>query len=76
MSQMAAHRIAEVLPRLRSAVGERESGAEGGEKRLANCSRSATLAAEPQTEACRACGVLRMLARDERAVCEAERVRS
>ena len=39
---------------LRSASGE--SGAEGGEKRLANRSRSATPAAEPQTEARRSCG--------------------
>ena len=33
---------------LRSASGE--SGAEGGEERIANRSRSATRAAEPQTE--------------------------
>jgi len=40
---------------LRSARGE--SGAEGGEKRLAHRSWSATPAAVPQTEACRACGL-------------------
>ena len=43
---------------------------------IAKRSRSATPAAEPQTEARRSCGTLRMPARDERAVCEAERVRS
>ena len=43
-----------------------------GEERLTKRSRSATPAAEPQTEARRSCGILRMLARDERAVCEAE----
>jgi len=59
---------------LRSVSGE--SGAEGGEERLANRSRSATPAAEPQTEARRSCGTLRMPARDERAVCEAERASS
>jgi len=51
---------------LRSASGE--SGVESGEKRLANRSRSATSAAEAQTEARRFCGSLRMPARDERAV--------
>jgi len=56
---------------LRSVSGE--SGAEGGEERLANRSRSATPAAEPQTKARRSCGTLRMLARDERAVCGVER---
>lgn len=40
---------------LRSVVGERGRGAEGGEKRLANRSRRATPAAEPQTEALRYC---------------------
>lgn len=59
--------------RLRSAVGERESGAESGEERLANRSRSATPAAEPQTEARRSGGTLRMPARDERAICGVER---
>jgi hypothetical protein len=59
---------------LRSASGE--SGAEGGEKRLAHRSRSATPAAEPQTEARRHCGILRMPARDERGFCEAEQARS
>jgi len=43
--------------RLRSAVGERESGVESGEKRLAERNRSATPAIEPQTEARRACGI-------------------
>src|SRR3989337_106814 len=52
---------------LRSANGE--CGAESGEKLLANRSRSTTPAAEPQTEAGRSCGTLRMLACDERAVC-------
>ena len=33
-------------------------------------------AAKPQTEARRACGILPMPARDERTVCEVERVRS
>ena len=37
-------------------VGERGRGAESGEERLANRSRSATPAAEPQTEARRSCG--------------------
>ncbi len=59
--------------RLRSAVGERESGVESGEKRLAERNRSATPAAEPQTEARRSCGTSRMPACDERAVCEVER---
>ena len=43
---------------LRSASGE--SGVESGEERLAERSRSATPAAEPQTEARRYCGVLRL----------------
>jgi len=43
-----------------------ESVAEGGEERLAHRSRSATPAAEPQTEARRSCGPMRMPARDER----------
>ena len=43
---------------LRSAVGERGIGAEGGEQRLANRSRSATPAAEPQTEARRSCATI------------------
>ena len=59
---------------LRSASGE--SGAEGGEERLAKRSRSATPAAEPQTEARRSCGPCTMHARDERAVCEVERASS
>jgi len=46
-----------------------ESGAESGEERLANRSRSATPAAEPQTEAHRS---WRMPARDERAICGVE----
>ena len=45
-----------------------ESGAEGGGERLADRSQSATPAAEPQTEARRRCGDVRMPARDERAV--------
>jgi len=49
------------------------SGAEGGVKRLTKRSRSATPAAEPQTEARRDCGGRRMQARDERAICGAER---
>jgi hypothetical protein len=56
---------------LRSASGE--SGAEDGEERLANRSRSATPAAEPQTEARRSCGNLLMSARDERSFCDANR---
>jgi hypothetical protein len=44
--------------RLRSAVGERGRGAEGGEERLANRSRSVTAVAEPQTEARRFCGIV------------------
>lgn len=56
---------------LRSASGD--SGAEGGEERLAEQSRSGTPAAEPQTEARRYCGHLPMEARDERADFEAER---
>ena len=59
---------------LRSESGVSE--AEGGEKRLANRGRSATPAAEPQTEARRSCGTSRMLARDERAVCGVERASS
>ena len=62
--------FAVVNTRLRSPVGERESGAEGAEERVAKRSRSGTPAAEPQTEARRPCGTLRMLARDERAVAE------
>jgi len=42
--------------RLRSAVGERGTGAEGGEARIANRSRSATAAADRQMEARRSCG--------------------
>jgi hypothetical protein len=45
-------------------------------ERLAERGRSATPAAEPQTEAHRSCGTLRMLARDERAVCGVERAAS
>ena len=59
--------------KLRSVVGERESGAKSGEKRIAHRSRSATAAAEPQTEARRSSGPGEFAARDERAVCEAER---
>lgn len=58
---------------LRSAVGERESEVEGGEKRLAERSQSATPAAEPQTEARRACGNSANATRDERAICGVER---
>jgi hypothetical protein len=42
--------------RLRSAVGEPGKWSGGGEKCLTNRSRSATPAAEPQTEARRVCG--------------------
>ena len=59
--------------RLRSAVGVRGSGAESGEKRIAHHSRSATAAAEPQTEARRSCGPRQIFARDERTICAAER---
>jgi hypothetical protein len=45
-----------LLRGLRSAVGERGKWSGGGEERLANRSRSATPAAEPQTEARRSCG--------------------
>ncbi len=55
---------------LRSASGE--SGADGGGQRLAECSRSATPAAEPQTEARRSCGTEPCKLRDERAICEVE----
>ena len=40
-----------ILMRLRSAVGERGSGAENGEKRLAERKPERNVAAEPQTEA-------------------------
>jgi hypothetical protein len=53
---------------LRSAVGERGQWSRGAEKRVAERSRSATPAAEPQTEASRSCGHQPMQARDERAV--------
>jgi hypothetical protein len=56
---------------LRSASGD--SGAEGGEERLAEHSRSGTPTAEPQPEAHRSCGHLPMEARDERAGFEVER---
>ncbi|MGI8966669.1 MAG: hypothetical protein ACR2H1_11350 [Limisphaerales bacterium] len=59
---------------LRSASGE--SGAESGEKSLAERSRSATPAAGPQTEARRSCGLCTMQTRDERVVCEVERASS
>ena len=55
---------------LRSASGQ--SGAESGEKRIAERSRSATSAAEPQTEAA-APAAHRNSARDERAICVVER---
>jgi hypothetical protein len=45
----------------------------GGEERIANRSRSATPAAEPQTEARRPCVPLDNSACDERAICEVER---
>ena len=61
------------LTRLRSAVGVRESGAKSGEKRIAHRRRSETVAAEPQTEARRSCGPRKIAARDERAICAAER---
>ena len=59
--------------RLRSVVGERGkwSGERRGEFSESRPERNA--AAEPQTEARRFCGTLRMPARDERAVCAVER---
>ena len=51
---------------LRSAVGERKQWSGDGEKRIVKRSRSATPAAEPQTEARRYCGHT-IAARDERA---------
>ena len=56
-------------------LGERRQWSGGRRERIAKRSRSATAAAEPQTEARRFCGTLRMPARDERTVCEVERVR-
>src|SRR6266571_4588531 len=61
------------LTKLRCAVGVRGSGAESGEKRIAHRSRSETAAVEPQTEARRSCGPREIVARDERAICAAER---
>ena len=49
---------------IRSVVGERGRGAEGGEERLAKRSRSETPAAEPQTEALRGLGAMRLRIRD------------
>ena len=49
---------------------------EGGEERLVNRSRSATRAAEPETEVRRYCGPRENAARDERAGSVAERARS
>ena len=51
---------------LRSAVGERKQGSADGETAGTESERNA--AAEPQTEARRACGTARMAARNERAV--------
>src|SRR5665213_2418479 len=51
---------------LRSAVGERKQWSADGETAGTESERNA--AAEPQTEARRSCGTLRMPARDERAV--------
>src|SRR2546429_768534 len=48
-------------------------GRGGGGERVANRSRSATPAAEPQTEAGRSCGQREIAARDERAGSVAER---
>jgi len=69
------------LPRMRtsgfglwSAGGE--SGAEGGEQRLAECSRSATPPPGHRRKPAACCGNLPMPARDERIFCEAEQARS
>jgi len=51
---------------LRSAVGERGKWSADGETAGTESERNA--AAEPQTEARRSCGTVRMAARDERAV--------
>jgi len=51
---------------LRSAVGERGKWSADGETAGTESERNA--AAEPQTEARRSCGTVRMTARDERAV--------
>ena len=51
---------------LRSAVGERKQWSADGETDGTESERNA--AAEPQTEARRACGTARMAARNERAV--------
>jgi len=59
---------------LRSAVGEPEKWSADGETAGTKPERNA--AAEPQTEARRSCGTLRMPARDERAVCGVERASS
>jgi len=49
------------------------SGRSGAESReTAGTKPERNAAAEPQTEARRSCGTSRMLARDERAVCEVE----
>ena len=69
------------LPRMRtsgfglwSASGE--SGAEGGEQRLAERSRSATPPPGHRRKPAACCGNLPMPARDERIFCEAEQARS
>jgi hypothetical protein len=61
---------------LRSVGGER--GKWSGEQREAfgESLPERNAAAEPQTEACRCCGNLRMPVRDERIFCEAEQARS
>jgi len=72
--------LALTLPRarrlvsLRSAVGERGKWSGGAERRAWRIAVGAKRpAAEPETEARRPCGTLRMPARDERTVCEVER---
>ena len=61
---------------LRSAVGERGKWSGGRREAFSESQPERNAAAEPQTEARRSCGTLRMLARDERAVCEVERASS
>jgi hypothetical protein len=56
VSCASLEKFSSILMRLRSAVGERGSGAENGEKRLAERKPERNVAAEPQTEARRFCG--------------------
>jgi len=74
MSSGNATRWTLLFDGLRSAVGEREKWSAGGETDGTEPKRNA--AAEPQTEACCGCDILRMPVRDERAVCEVERASS